>query len=213
MNLHSVLSWASGSGAYGASKAALWSLSNSLRLELAGQGTQVLGVHVGFVDTEMVAALKTKKISPDLVVEKVLGPSWPARTRCWSTGSPSRSKRRCRAQSTGSPSPSAAETPDSTIKRSDYANLARVPPRGRLHRPQEREFADRVTDFHQPLGLPRFYVVPLFHEVSQGSFYVGGEPVDDVVRVVIERTAQDPARRAAGRHRIADMIQPFVAGK
>jgi NAD(P)-dependent dehydrogenase (short-subunit alcohol dehydrogenase family) len=53
VNLHSVLSWASGSGAYGASKAALWSLSNSLRLELAGQGTQVLGVHVGFVDTEM----------------------------------------------------------------------------------------------------------------------------------------------------------------
>jgi hypothetical protein len=56
-------------------------------------------------------------------------------------------------------------------------------------------------------------VVTLFHEVSQGSFYVGGEPVDDVVRVVIEHTAQDPARRAAGRHRIADMIQPFVAGK
>jgi phenylpyruvate tautomerase PptA (4-oxalocrotonate tautomerase family) len=78
---------------------------------------------------------------------------------------------------------------------------------------EKREFADRVTDFYQPLGLPRFYVVTLFHEVSQGSFYVGGEPVDDVVRVVIEHTAQDPARRAAGRHRIADMIQPFVAGK
>jgi NAD(P)-dependent dehydrogenase (short-subunit alcohol dehydrogenase family) len=73
VNMHSVLSWASGAGAYGASKAALWSLSNSLRLELAGQGTQVLGVHVGFVDTEMVSAIKVEKISPELVAEKVLG--------------------------------------------------------------------------------------------------------------------------------------------
>jgi NAD(P)-dependent dehydrogenase (short-subunit alcohol dehydrogenase family) len=72
VNMHSVLSWASGGGAYGASKAALWSLSNSLRLELAGQGTQVLGVHVGFVDTEMIAAIKAEKASPDLVAEKVL---------------------------------------------------------------------------------------------------------------------------------------------
>jgi hypothetical protein len=40
-------------------------------------------------------------------------------------------------------------------------------------------------------------VVTLFHEVSQGSFYVGGEPVDDVVRVIIEHTAQN--RRGALR--------------
>lgn len=72
INIHSVLSWASGAGAYGASKAALWSLTNSLRLELAVQGTQVLGVHVGFIDTEMVAALDTPKISPDTVAESVL---------------------------------------------------------------------------------------------------------------------------------------------
>jgi NAD(P)-dependent dehydrogenase (short-subunit alcohol dehydrogenase family) len=72
VNVHSVLSWVSGGGAYGASKAALWSLSNSLRLELAGQGTQVLGVHVGFVDTEMIEPLEVEKISPHLVAEKVL---------------------------------------------------------------------------------------------------------------------------------------------
>jgi NAD(P)-dependent dehydrogenase (short-subunit alcohol dehydrogenase family) len=72
VNMHSVFSWASGAGAYGASKAALWSLTNSLRLELAAQNTHVLGVHAGFIDTEMVAAIKTPKISPDLVAEKVL---------------------------------------------------------------------------------------------------------------------------------------------
>ena len=72
VNMLSVFSWASGAGAYGASKAALWSMTNSLRLELAGQGTRVLGVHAGFIDTEMVAARKTSKISPDLVAEKVM---------------------------------------------------------------------------------------------------------------------------------------------
>jgi NAD(P)-dependent dehydrogenase (short-subunit alcohol dehydrogenase family) len=72
VNMLSVYSWASGGGAYGASKAALWSMTNSLRLELAGQGTQVLGVHAGFIDTEMVTAIKKPKIRPELVAEKVL---------------------------------------------------------------------------------------------------------------------------------------------
>lgn len=72
VNMLSVFSWASGAGAYGASKAALWSLTNSLRLELAGQGTHVLGVHAGFIDTEMVSAIKKPKISPELVAAKVM---------------------------------------------------------------------------------------------------------------------------------------------
>jgi len=72
VNMLSVFSWASGAGAYGASKAALWSMTNSLRLELAGQSTQVLGVHAGFIDTEMVTAIKKPKISPELVAEKVM---------------------------------------------------------------------------------------------------------------------------------------------
>jgi NAD(P)-dependent dehydrogenase (short-subunit alcohol dehydrogenase family) len=72
VNMHSLFSWATGAGSYGASKASLWSLTNSLRLELAGQNTHVLGVHVGFVDTEMVAAIDAPKISPDLVAEKII---------------------------------------------------------------------------------------------------------------------------------------------
>ena len=52
VDMHSVLSWGAGAGAYGASKAALWSLTNSLRIELAAQHTQVTGVHLGFADTD-----------------------------------------------------------------------------------------------------------------------------------------------------------------
>jgi NAD(P)-dependent dehydrogenase (short-subunit alcohol dehydrogenase family) len=61
-----------GSGAYGASKAAFWSLTNSLRLELAAQHTQVVGVHLGFADTDMVAAVTAEKIAPAEVARTVL---------------------------------------------------------------------------------------------------------------------------------------------
>lgn len=72
INVHSVLSWVAGSGAYGASKAAIWSLTNSLRVELQAQRTQVVGVHVGFIDTEMVADIAMPKTSPAAVAATVL---------------------------------------------------------------------------------------------------------------------------------------------
>ena len=60
LNVLSALSWFSfdGANAYGAAKAAEWSLTNGIRLELAGQGTQVTGLHLGAADTDMMAAVK-----------------------------------------------------------------------------------------------------------------------------------------------------------
>lgn len=72
VNIHSVLSWLAGVGAYGASKAAIWSITNSLRLELKSQNTQVLGVHVSFIDTEMVAAVSAQKSSPAEVARRIV---------------------------------------------------------------------------------------------------------------------------------------------
>jgi len=72
VDLHSLLSWASGSGAYGASKAALWSLTNSLRTDLAPQGTHVVGVHLGFADTDMVASMPADKLAPSTVADIVM---------------------------------------------------------------------------------------------------------------------------------------------
>ncbi len=67
VDIHSVLSWGAGFAAYGASKAAFWSLTNSLRMELAAQHTQVVGVHLGFADTEMIERLTVDKIRPEVV--------------------------------------------------------------------------------------------------------------------------------------------------
>ncbi|WP_280267803.1 SDR family oxidoreductase [Nocardia wallacei] len=71
VDIHSVLSWGAGAAAYGASKAAFWSLTNSLRLELAAQHTQVVGVHLAFADTDMVARLAVDKIDPKQVAATV----------------------------------------------------------------------------------------------------------------------------------------------
>ncbi|GGY17817.1 SDR family oxidoreductase [Streptomyces tanashiensis] len=72
VNMHSVLSWLAGSGAYGASKAAAWSVTNSLRLELAPQHTHVVGVHAGFIDTDMVSALDRSKAKPADVAARIV---------------------------------------------------------------------------------------------------------------------------------------------
>lgn len=70
LNVVSALSWFTipGAGAYAASKAAAWSLTDSARLELAQQGTHVVGVHMGLVDTDMAAGVQGPKISPSALV-------------------------------------------------------------------------------------------------------------------------------------------------
>lgn len=66
LNILSVLSWRSpGIGhAYAAAKAASWSLTNGTRLELAPQGTQVTGLHVAGIDTDMLAEVEAEKADP-----------------------------------------------------------------------------------------------------------------------------------------------------
>ncbi|CRZ13622.1 SDR family oxidoreductase [Mycolicibacterium neworleansense] len=72
VNIASVLSWLPGFGAYGVSKAALWSANNSLRLELDGQGTDVVGVYLGYTDTSMVADLDVPKNDPADVARQIV---------------------------------------------------------------------------------------------------------------------------------------------
>lgn len=72
VNIASVLSWLPGSGAYGASKAALWSATNSLRTELRDQGIGTVGVYLGYTDTDMVAALDVPKNDPRDVARQIV---------------------------------------------------------------------------------------------------------------------------------------------
>jgi NAD(P)-dependent dehydrogenase (short-subunit alcohol dehydrogenase family) len=72
VNVASILSWLALGGSYSVSKAALWSATDSMRLQLGPRGVQVVGVHMGYVDTDMTAAVDAPKIAPSDVVRQVL---------------------------------------------------------------------------------------------------------------------------------------------
>jgi NAD(P)-dependent dehydrogenase (short-subunit alcohol dehydrogenase family) len=59
-------------GTYSVSKAAAWSMTNSVRDELADQGTLVTAVHSALVDTEMTKGLELPKITPEAYVKTAL---------------------------------------------------------------------------------------------------------------------------------------------
>jgi NAD(P)-dependent dehydrogenase (short-subunit alcohol dehydrogenase family) len=74
VNILSVLSFVSmpQAATYSASKAAAWSLTNALRMELRHQRTLVVAVHAGFIDTDMAAGIDAEKISPQSVAAQIV---------------------------------------------------------------------------------------------------------------------------------------------
>lgn len=74
LNVLSIASWISTPmlAVYGSTKSAAWSLTNGLRHELRAQGTQVLGMHMGFVDTDLTRGVELPKSSPEEVVNRAL---------------------------------------------------------------------------------------------------------------------------------------------
>ena len=74
LNVLSIVSWLNGGqlAAYAASKSAAWSLTNALRHELASQKTQVLALHMAFVDTDLVRSVDAPKSSPEDIVKRAL---------------------------------------------------------------------------------------------------------------------------------------------
>ncbi|MES9525826.1 SDR family oxidoreductase [Streptomyces capoamus] len=64
LNVHSALSWLADGTPYSASKAALWSQTNSLRLELRPRGIAVTGLHVAYVNTDMTSDIDAPKADP-----------------------------------------------------------------------------------------------------------------------------------------------------
>ncbi|MFF3653185.1 SDR family oxidoreductase [Streptomyces sp. NPDC002181] len=75
LNVLSVLSWfhPAGVGAYAAAKAAGWAMTDAIREELAPRGIAVTALHVGYMDTDMAAAIPAgQKTDPALVAALAL---------------------------------------------------------------------------------------------------------------------------------------------
>ncbi|MFF2696741.1 SDR family oxidoreductase [Streptomyces cyaneofuscatus] len=75
LNVLSVLSWLhpAGIGSYAATKAAAWALTDATREELAPRGITVSALHVGYMDTDMAAAVPAdQKADPADVAAQAL---------------------------------------------------------------------------------------------------------------------------------------------
>jgi len=68
LNVLSVLSWVGHGDTYSATKAALWSATNTLRVKLADDGIHVASLHLGYTDTPMTANVTEPKNDPADVV-------------------------------------------------------------------------------------------------------------------------------------------------
>jgi NAD(P)-dependent dehydrogenase (short-subunit alcohol dehydrogenase family) len=66
LNVLSVISWlhVPAGGAYSASKAAAWAMTDVSREELAPRGIHVAALHVAYMDTDMVAHIDAPKANP-----------------------------------------------------------------------------------------------------------------------------------------------------
>src|ERR1700761_8375854 len=68
LNILSSAAWVNVPTGYAASKAAMWSATNALRVQLRGQGTQVIALLVGMIDTPVSARWDVPKVSAASVV-------------------------------------------------------------------------------------------------------------------------------------------------
>ena len=68
LNIVSSAAWVPMPTVYAASKVAVWSATNGLRMELESKGTEVIGLYVGMIDTPMAALYDVPKTSAASVV-------------------------------------------------------------------------------------------------------------------------------------------------
>jgi NAD(P)-dependent dehydrogenase (short-subunit alcohol dehydrogenase family) len=74
VNMLSVVSWFvnPGNATYCASKYAALAVTDAVRFQLKRQGTQVVAVHAGYIDTDMAAGVDSPKVSAKQVAERTL---------------------------------------------------------------------------------------------------------------------------------------------
>src|SRR5262249_35823888 len=73
VNMLSALSWlCPPESPYSVTKAAAWALTNGLRNELREQGTLVMAVHAGYIETAMTAAVDAPKERPEDIAARVI---------------------------------------------------------------------------------------------------------------------------------------------
>lgn len=78
---------------------------------------------------------------------------------------------------------------------------------------EKHGLAARITDHYHEVGLPRFYVVVAYHELTSDNLFVGGEPTPVGVRVVIDHIARrlpDEASRRRVAGWVNEILRPYL---
>ena len=87
-------------------------------------------------------------------------------------------------------------------------------PEGAYDTADRKALSEAITDVYADLaGLPRFYVVVVFEERPAGSIWVGGEPADNFVRVVVDHIARQldtPELRDLAMEMFEATLEPFA---
>lgn len=76
----------------------------------------------------------------------------------------------------------------------------------------KRSFAEAITDIYASVGMPRFYVSVVFHELPRNSLFIGGVPRNSFVRISIDHIARTtlPENRQEMLTFLNKYIDPFV---
>ena len=82
----------------------------------------------------------------------------------------------------------------------------------RGHARHSLETAYAYVPTNAEIGLPRFYVSVIFHDLPKDSFFIGDKPANDFVRIWIDQIARmtPPERRPFWLERVSSTLDPFV---
>ncbi|WP_063065236.1 tautomerase family protein [Nocardia violaceofusca] len=89
-------------------------------------------------------------------------------------------------------------------------------PAGTYSDADKQDFARDITALYASFGLPEFYVVVLFREIEETSFFVGGKPSNNTVRIVVEHLARhldDPQMRKRSTQRLNSIMEPYTGAR
>ena len=87
-------------------------------------------------------------------------------------------------------------------------------PVGAFSDDDKKAVAEKITAIYR--ALPRFYVGVVFQEIPSASFYVGGEPADDFVRIWVDHIARqfsDEALKGRFLAAVGQLLAPYIADR
>ena len=88
-------------------------------------------------------------------------------------------------------------------------------PEGVYSAEDKKDITEMLTQFYvEAVELPKFYVVVRFDEYPRDSMWVGGLPVNDFVRIVVDHVARqmdDPAFRELCMSILCERLAPFTS--